>query len=83
VNQFLVQGNNVRDHQWTRSIAVGEEQFVEKVKAALGSRAVGRQIRQVPGGCELREEAASYNAVFDPKNSVIGPENSYKWMAFQ
>jgi lysozyme family protein len=82
VNQFLAEGNNVRDNQWTRSIAVGEEQFVEKVKADLGSRAVGRRIRPVPGGYELREEVVSYNAVFDPKKSDIGPKNSYKWIAF-
>jgi putative transposase len=82
VNQFLAQGNNVRDNQWTRSIAVGGEQFVEKIKAALGTKVFSRRIRQVPGGYELREGVASYNAVFDPKKSDIGPENSYKWISF-
>ena len=82
VNQFLAQGNNVRDNQWTRSIAVGEEQFVEKIKAALGTRAVGRQIRHVPGGYELREEMNFYNADFGPKKSDISLENTSKWISF-
>jgi putative transposase len=82
VNQSLAEGNNVRNNQWTRSIAVGGEQFVEKIKAALGTKVLSRQIRQVPGGYELREGVTFYNADFDPKKSDMGLENTYKWISF-
>ena len=31
VNESLANSNNVRDSRWTRSIAVGSEQFVERI----------------------------------------------------
>jgi putative transposase len=82
VNESLASGNNVRDSRWTRSIAVGGEQFVERIKADLGTKALGRQIREVPGGYELREGVTSYIADFDGKKGNIGPENTYNWTSF-
>jgi len=82
VNALLVDGNNVHDRQWTRSIAVGGEQFVQRIKAGLGMKALGRRIREVPGGYELRERVTSYMADFDPKKSDIGLENTHNWSAF-
>ena len=45
VNESLANSNNVRDSRWTRSIAVGSEQFVERIKAGLSIKALGRKIR--------------------------------------
>jgi hypothetical protein len=41
VDESLSNGSNVRDRQWTRGVAVGEKQFVEKIKTELGSKALG------------------------------------------
>ena len=82
VNGSLVDGNNACDNQWTRSIAVGSEEFVQKIKEDLGTKALGRRIREVPGGYELRERVASYIADFSPQKGDIGLENTYNWNHF-
>jgi hypothetical protein len=79
VNGTLADGNNAYNNQWTRSIAVGDEEFVQKIKEGLGTKALGRRIREVPGGYELRERVASYIADFSPKKEDIGLENTYDW----
>jgi putative transposase len=78
VNESLASSNNIRDSRWTRSIAVGSEQFVERIKAGLNTKALGRKIRNMHGGYELREAVASYITDFDYKKGDIGPENAYK-----
>ena len=83
MNGSLETGNNIFDNQWTRSIAVGDEQFVQKIKESLGAKALGRQVRKVPGGYELRERVGSYIADFNPKKGDIGPENTYNWNPFR
>lgn len=83
VNGSLEAGNNVCDNQWTRSIAVGSEQFVQRIKEGLGTKALGRQVREVPGGYELRERVGSYIADFSPKKSDIGLENTHNWNPFR
>ena len=65
------------DNRWTRSIAVGGVQFVQKIKVGLGTKAVGRQIREVPRGYELRERVSSYIPDFSPQKGDIGLENTY------
>lgn len=81
VNGSLAVGNNACDNQWTRSIAVGGEQFLQKIKEGLGTRTLGRRIREVPGGYELRERA-SYIADFSPQKGDIGLDNTYNWSHF-
>jgi hypothetical protein len=66
----------------TRSIAVGSEQFMERIKAVLGTKALGRRAQKVCGGYELKEPERSYNAGFDLKKSSIGLENTYNWAFF-
>jgi len=83
VNESLVNGSNVRDRQWIRGVAVGEKQFVEKIKTELGSKASGRQICEVSGGFELRERVNFYMSDFDSKKENIGLENTYAWSLFQ
>ena len=65
MNELLAKGKNVFDGQWSRSIAVGSEQFVERIKATLGTKAMGRRIHKASGGYELREPERSYNADFN------------------
>ncbi|NIV14034.1 MAG: transposase [Aliifodinibius sp.] len=82
VNESLAKGNNLFDSQWSRSIAVGSEQFVERIKAALGTKALGRRVHKASGGYELREPDRSYNVDFDSKKGSIGLKNTYKWTSF-
>ena len=71
-----------RAPQWTGSLAVGDEGYVDEVKRSLMSRAVGRETHErEEGEFELREPVASYNPVFDPQNSSLSLENSVKWEA--
>jgi putative transposase len=65
--------------KWTKSIAVGSEMFVEKIKAELGSKAIGRQVTTKGGIYELREPDVSYNANSDVENSGLKPDNTYYW----
>jgi len=81
VNESLANGS-IRDRQWTRGVAVGKKQFVEKIKTELGSKALGRQIREASGGYELRERMVSYMTDFDSKKVNIGLENTYIWRVF-
>ena len=79
VNEVLASGNNTCEDKWTRSIAVGSEQFVRRIKDGLGIRALRRRIREVPGGCELRERMAPYIALLRPEKGDIGHGNNYQW----
>ena len=69
-----------RAPEWTESLAVGDEGYVDEVKRCLRSRAVGRETHaREEGVFELREPIVSCNPVFDPQNSIISLENSVKW----
>ncbi len=54
VNGSIADGGNNCDEQWTRSIAVGSEQFAQKTKEILGWKVRRRQIRKVSEGYEQR-----------------------------
>ena len=45
-----------RESRWSQSIAVGEKQFVTDIKKRLGFRAVGRKIKSVGDGFQVREQ---------------------------
>ncbi len=79
VNDSLATCNNTRQAQWTESIAVGSEIFIEGIKDKLGTLAKGRKILGKDGELQLREKTASYNAVLDAKKEDIGPSNGYFW----
>ena len=66
-----------RESRWTESIAVGSKAFVEKTKAELGIKAIGREIVRADGVYELRGRDVSYNAIFAGENSGLRPENTY------
>ena len=83
VNESLASCNNAYDGQWTSSIAVGSEQFIERIKAHLRVKASGRKIRKVPGGYALRERQNSYIDDFGPQKGNIGHKNTYNWFFFK
>jgi hypothetical protein len=52
---------------------------VEKTKAELGIKAIGREVMGTDGVYELREGDVSYNPNFAGENSGLRVENSYFW----
>ena len=47
VDDYLENGKNTREDKWTKSIAVGSQGFVEKVKSLMGALAIGRKSTEV------------------------------------
>ena len=70
-------GNAIRRDEWTGSIAIGSQSFVENVKTLLGLRAKGRRVMEGGGGYQLREEAAHYIPLFGSEKDNIAAENIY------
>ncbi len=83
VNDTLETDKIKREARWSKSIAVGEKQFVFKIKKKLGFKALGRKTQSLDDGFQLREEVMSYIADFDAENSDIAPKNGYKWNTFE
>lgn len=79
VDSHLEDGGNAHDDKWTKSIAVGSNSFVDKIKSLMGAMAMGRKIIETGDSYQLREPAASYIAFLATKKSDIGPENAYFW----
>ena len=75
INAALMQ-SNTRDSKWTKSIAVGDKNFIEKTKKRLGDKANGRIEARSDTGCELRESQEPYgNITFQE----IELENKFYW----
>jgi putative transposase len=68
-----------REGQWSEAIAVGNLNFVEKVKSELGFKAMHREV--IEGGCTyvLREQSEAYGSDFTGKNKVLSSENTRFW----
>lgn len=78
---LAVQGRG-RQPRWTESIAVGSEGFVEHTKAALGIKAIGREVIEVIGEegiYELREPETPYSLNSTDENGDLRPKNMYFW----
>jgi len=68
-----------RKNHWTESIAVGNKEFVEKVKEKLGFKARGRRVESSEAGTELRERVSAYKADFDVENICLSQNSSHFW----
>jgi putative transposase len=79
VEESLAGQSRKRESKWTESIAVGSKAFVEKTKAELGIKAIGREVRAADGVYELREGDVSYKPNSAGENSGLRPENTYFW----
>ena len=64
VDTVLKMNDNARDEKWTRSIAVGNHNFVGMVKDRLGYKAIGRKVSGGGEDFELRENITPYRASF-------------------
>ncbi len=79
VEDYLGNGENIRDDKWARSIAVGNKSFVERVKSMMGPLAIGRRSIGVGESYQLREPAIPYGGYFGARKCDIGSENTYFW----
>ena len=66
-----------RESRWTESIAVGSKAFVERTKAELRIKEIGREVMGTDKVYELREGDVSYNPILAGENSGLTLENSY------
>ena len=71
INDILRQGRNVGDSKWSRSIAVGSEDFVRRTEADLGARAKGRAVLDSGEIFHLREPAASSSDHLGPEKRLF------------
>ena len=71
VDTALQMGAMTRDDRWSKSVAVGSEQFVEQVKAELGSAVGRRQIGAENRSYSRREPSPSYNHLFEGNNGAL------------
>ena len=79
VESLLENGNNIRDDKWTKSIAVGNKRFIEKVNSLMGVLAIGRKSIEARESYQLREPPIPYGDHFGVKKREIGPENTFVW----
>lgn len=63
IEAALAQQAAGRDERWSRSLAVGTQAFVEKLRAELAIKARFREVVETDGVCTLREPSGEY-AVF-------------------
>ena len=66
--------SSIKENKWTQSIAVGSKAFIEKIKEALGYRAIGRRIFGDEDTFVLREGQTPYGEPND-----LYPENTFLW----
>jgi hypothetical protein len=69
-----------RDERWSEAIAVGSQDFVEKMKRDLGTKARQREVDRTDGTCVLlREPRGAYTGTFGTVNSALTPESTTLW----
>ena len=73
VETLLADGDNTRDDKWSRSIAVGSQDFTENIKSMMGVSAIGRKIVAGDESYQIRELNISYGNHFETKKSEIDP----------
>jgi hypothetical protein len=79
VDEILMSGDSARESKWTESVAVGNKQFIDRVREKLGIRAAGRDKIESGDSYELREPGISYSYDLGIKNGTLSPENTYFW----
>jgi putative transposase len=79
VEESIHSDGNTRQPEWTESIAVGSEGFVQGVLQKLQIRAKGRKVREGDDRYELREPGVAYNTLFTPENGLLRIENGFYW----
>ena len=63
----LIINTHQRESFWSNSVAVGSENFIEKIHMELGVLAHGRSCQPVGEQFILKEPDATYDVTFGPK----------------
>lgn len=75
INEVMGHRQLGRESKWTESLAVGSEDFVERIKEQLDVKAKSRKIIQIGNDYILSDSEIPYKAVFDPKNEALRSKN--------
>ena len=78
IGQYLELNKFQRDSCWTESVAVGNKDFIEHIKARLEIKVKGGRIIERSGTFELREPEASYQPFYPYQNTLKGLKSSPK-----
>lgn len=73
IETALASGEYAHEPCWTQSLAVGGREFLEAVRATLGSRGSYRDMEEQPGVLALREPVRAYKADFGAESPLQGP----------
>ena len=79
VEEALAGEKGVRDEKWTRSIAVGSEEFVVEMQEKLGVKVRKRSKHEAAGVYELREPDSAYGRNLAHENEALRSENERFW----
>ena len=72
VDQALSNDQSVRQSEWSESLAVGSERYINWIKEKLGVRAIGRSpVADDGDGYQLRDPMPEYTVHFAPKKEHI------------
>ena len=63
-----------REECWTRSVAVGSREFVERIKKELRERGTGKKVLEGLHLCTLREPRAGYESFSGQKTRILRPK---------
>ncbi len=77
VDEELATDRKQREEKWTKSIAVGSKEFVNRVQINLGGRANGRKIQGDEVGYQLREPSETYSALSEDEKDDMSSNNVY------
>ncbi len=69
-NEYLNKKKYQRESCWTESLAVGSQDYLEKIKEKLGTKVYGRHIVKNSGSYELKEEVKPYLRFYPPENLI-------------
>ncbi len=77
IEDALINGAKRRQPEWTESIAVGSQTFIEVIQEKLNSRVKGRKVTESTDHYQLREPSTPYNAHFGGKKGPLSVENTF------
>jgi putative transposase len=69
----------MKEGRWSEAIAVGNLNFVEKVRSELGFKAEHRELIAEGGTHALREEGEAYGPNFAGENKALSSKNTRFW----
>ena len=71
VEQAIASNRLEQEDQWSKSLAVGDRQFVESIKKEMGLLVKYRTTKEVDGCYEVRDDGLSYSIHFGDENSCL------------